>query len=87
LRTLPTSISGGSDFALAQFARAPFDAPQRTIDVSGDGNNNGHNVRLARDEAVVASITVNGLVILTDERFSLNREHTNPGHTNYRPRG
>jgi uncharacterized protein DUF1194 len=74
-----TSISGGIDFALAQFARAPFDAERRTIDVSGDGNNNnGRDVRLARDEAVAAGVTVNGLVILTDERFSLNREHTNP---------
>jgi Protein of unknown function (DUF1194) len=74
-----TSISGGIDFALAQFARAPFDAERRTIDVSGDGNNNnGHDVHLVRDEAVAAGITVNGLVILTDERFSLNREHTNP---------
>jgi hypothetical protein len=35
------------------------------------------NVGLARDEAVAAGITVNGLVILTDERLSLNREHTN----------
>ena len=74
-----TSISGGVDFALAQFARAPFDAQRRTIDVSGDGNNNnGRDVRLARDEAVAAEVTVNGLVILTDERFSLSPEHTNP---------
>jgi Protein of unknown function (DUF1194) len=74
-----TSISGGIDFALTQFGRAPFDAERRTIDVSGDGNNNnGRDVRLARAEAVAAGVTVNGLVILTDERFSLNREHTNP---------
>jgi hypothetical protein len=74
-----TSISGGIDFALAQFAHAPFDAERRTIDVSGDGNNNnGRDVRSARDEAVAAGVTVNGLVILTDERFSLSSEHTNP---------
>ena len=74
-----TSISGGIDFALAQFSRAPVDAGRRTIDVSGDGNNNnGRDVRLARDEAVAAGVTVNGLVILTDERFLLGREHTNP---------
>jgi hypothetical protein len=30
-----TSISGGIDFALTQFRRAPFDAERRTIDVSG----------------------------------------------------
>jgi hypothetical protein len=57
-----TSISGGIDFALAQFARAPFDAKRRTIDVSGDGNNNsGRDVRLARDEAVAAGVTVKRL--------------------------
>jgi hypothetical protein len=72
-----TSISGGIDFALAQFARAPFDAKRRTIDVSGN-NNSGRDVRLARDEAVAAGVTVNGLVILTDERFSWSSEHTNP---------
>jgi deoxyxylulose-5-phosphate synthase len=74
-----TSISGGIDFALVQFARAPFDAKRRTIDVSGDGaSNNGRDVRLSRDAAVAAGATVNGLVILTDERFSLSPNHTNP---------
>jgi len=72
-----TSISGGIDFALAQFARAPFDTERRTIDVSGDGNNNnGRDVHSARDEAVAAGVTVNGLVILTDEQFSSSPEHT-----------
>jgi Protein of unknown function (DUF1194) len=74
-----TSISGGLDFALAQFAGAPFDAARRTIDVSGDGNNNsGRDVRSARDEAVGAGVTVNGLVILTDQPPSWASEHTNP---------
>src|SRR5437868_5589518 len=35
-----TSISGGIDFAVAQFARSPFAAERHTIDVSGDGTNN-----------------------------------------------
>ena len=35
-----TSISGGIDAAVAQLARAPFDAERHTIDVSGDGTNN-----------------------------------------------
>jgi hypothetical protein len=74
-----TSISGGIDFALAQFARAPFEAERRTIDVSGDGdNNNGRDVRFARDDAVAAGVTVNGLVILTDARSLLSSQHTNP---------
>ena len=48
-----TSISGGIDFAVAQLARSPYDAARRTIDISGDGNNNaGRNVAVARDEAL-----------------------------------
>jgi hypothetical protein len=74
-----TSISGGIDFAMSQLERAPFTAPRRTIDVSGDGtNNSGRDVTLARDEAVAKSVTINGLVILTDRPLSWNAEHTNP---------
>ena len=47
--------------------------------MSGDGNNNsGRDVRSARDEAVGAGVTVNGLVILTDQPSSWASEHTNP---------
>src|ERR1700680_2326802 len=35
-----TSVSGGIDFGMAQLARSPYQAPRRTIDVSGDGTNN-----------------------------------------------
>ena len=74
-----TSISGGIEFAVAQFARAPFEAPRRTIDVSGDGTNNaGRDVTLARDEAVAQGVTINGLVILSDRPVPWNAEHTNP---------
>jgi len=74
-----TSISGGIEFAAAQLARAPFEAPRRTIDVSGDGTNNaGRDVRLARDEAVAKGISINGLVILSDRPVPWNAEHTNP---------
>jgi Protein of unknown function (DUF1194) len=81
-----TAIGGGIDFAAAQFARAPFEAARRTIDVSGDGTNNaGRDVRLARDEAVAQGITINGLVILSDRQVPWNAEHTNPpgGLENY----
>jgi uncharacterized protein DUF1194 len=74
-----TSISGGIDFAAGQFARSPFEAPRRTIDVSGDGTNNaGRDVRIARDEALAQGITINGLVILSDRQVPWNAEHTNP---------
>src|SRR5262249_57118103 len=56
-----TSISGGLDFALAQFAGAPFDAPRRTIDVSGDGHNNsGSDGRSARVRPIGPWLTING---------------------------
>ena len=74
-----TSISGGIDFALAQFPRAPFETKRRTIDVSGDGtNNSGRDVRQARDEALSSGITINGLVILSETPLPWNPEHTNP---------
>jgi hypothetical protein len=74
-----TSISGGIEFAAQQFARAPFQAPRQTIDVSGDGTNNaGRDVALARDEALAKGITINGLVILSDRQLPWNAEHTNP---------
>ena len=74
-----TSISGGIEFAVAQFPRAPFAAERQTIDVSGDGtNNSGRDVTLARDEALAKGITINGLVILSDSPLPWNPEHTNP---------
>ena len=74
-----TSISGALEFAMAQLDKAPFDAPRRTIDVSGDGTNNaGRDVKLARDEVLAKGVTINGLVILSDHPLSWNAEHTNP---------
>jgi len=71
-----TSISGGIEFAMAQLERAPFEATQLTIDVSGDGTNNaGRGVRLARDEAVAKGIVINGLVILSSGQ---SESHVNP---------
>jgi Protein of unknown function (DUF1194) len=77
-----TSISAGIDFATAQLDRAPYEARRRTIDVSGDGDNNsGRDVTAARDEAVAKGITINGLVILSQTQMSSNSEHANE-HTN-----
>jgi hypothetical protein len=81
-----TSISGGIDFSMGVLARAPYQSGRRTIDVSGDGtNNSGRDVTLARDEAVAAGVTINGLVILSDRPMAWNPEHTNPagGLANY----
>jgi hypothetical protein len=81
-----TSISGAIDFAMSEFDQAPFGSARRTIDISGDGTNNaGRDVTAARDDAVGKTVTINGLVILSDNPMSWNPDHTNPpgGLDNY----
>jgi hypothetical protein len=63
-----TSISGAIDYASTLFAKSPFPARRRVIDISGDGSNNrGRPADLARDEAVAAGLGINGLPILALE--------------------
>src|SRR5436305_331134 len=81
-----TSISAGLEFSMAQLNNAPFEAPRRTIDVSGDGtNNSGRDINSVRDEVLAKGVTINGLVILSDTPLPWNPEHTNPpgGLDNY----
>ena len=81
-----TSISGAIEFAMSQLAQAPFNSIRRTIDISGDGTNNaGRDVSALRDDAVAKGVTINGLVILSDNPMSWNPDHTNPpgGLDNY----
>jgi Protein of unknown function (DUF1194) len=60
-----TSISAALDFSAAQINDNAFDGLRRVIDVSGDGANNvGRPVLEARQDAIEAGITVNGLPIL-----------------------
>lgn len=62
-----TSISGAIDFSLPLFEGNGFEGLRRTIDVSGDGaNNDGRRVDAARDAAVAAGVTINGLPILNE---------------------
>jgi hypothetical protein len=63
-----TSISGAIDYAMHLFSRAQMTAARRVIDVSGDGHNNrGRPAADARDDAVAAGATINGLPILALE--------------------
>ena len=65
-----TSVSGAIDYSAALLAKsaARFPGARRVIDVSGDGSNNrGRPAALARDDAVRAGITINGLPILALE--------------------
>jgi len=62
-----TSLSGIIDHGRSLFGTGGFEGARRTLDISGDGiNNSGRSPSIARDEAVAAGITINGLPILTD---------------------
>ncbi|WP_207483255.1 DUF1194 domain-containing protein [Arenibaculum pallidiluteum] len=62
-----TSISGAIDFSVPLFESNAFEGLRRVIDVSGDGvNNRGRLVTMARDAAVAAGVTINGLPIIND---------------------
>jgi hypothetical protein len=81
-----TSISGAIEFAMTRLALAPYQSVRRAIDISGDGTNNaGRDVTSLRDEAVGKGVTINGLVILSENPMSWNPDHTNPpgGLENY----
>jgi hypothetical protein len=85
IRTAPrlfmerTAIGAAIDFSMAQFAKSPFTAPRRVIDVSGDGTNNiGRDVVEARDAALAQGVTINGLAILSEVPLPFNPMHTHP---------
>jgi hypothetical protein len=68
-----TSISAAIDYSMRHFANSGAESERRIIDVSGDGTNNGgRSVTDARDEAVAAGVTINGLAIIN--------QHANPGY-------
>lgn len=60
-----TSISGAIDYSLKLFSTLAEIPVRRVIDISGDGpNNDGRKVIHARDQAVAAGVTINGLPIM-----------------------
>jgi hypothetical protein len=67
-----TSISDAILFSMPRFDSNTYDGTRRIIDISGDGANNyGKLVSEARDIAVAAGITINGLPILSNPTNSL----------------
>jgi len=73
LRTAPrsfadaTAIGSAIDFAMRHFDRSGVESDRRIIDVSGDGDSNsGRPVEYARDDAVKAKVTINGLAIVNE---------------------
>ena len=71
--------SSAIEFSLGLLARSPFQSDRHVIDVSGDGtNNSGAEVTASRDTAIAKGVTINGLVILSDEPLPTNPTHTHP---------
>ena len=81
-----TAISAGIDHAVQLLAESGYETSRRMIDVCGDGTNNaGRDVNQARDDAVNAGITINGLAIINDHPVSWTYAHVQPpgGLPNY----
>ena len=63
-----TSISAAIDFCHDHLLRLAPPAARRVIDIVADGrNNDGAPVMAARDRAVAAGITINGLPVLAND--------------------
>jgi hypothetical protein len=63
-----TALGDAIDYASRLVRNGNFGNARLVIDVSGDGSTNaGRRANLARDDAVAAGITVNGLPILAEE--------------------
>ena len=77
-----TAIGSAINFALALFSEVKFGTDRRVIDVSGDGTSNqGSPVTAARDAAVGAGATINGLTIFNRRAAAMGGYlalHTNP---------
>ena len=81
-----TAISAGIDQGVQLLAESGVTPARRVIDVCGDGTNNaGRDVAQARDDAVKAGITINGLAIINDHPVSWTFAHVQPpgGLPNY----
>jgi hypothetical protein len=81
-----TAIGDGITAAMEDLATSGLYAEREVIDVCGDCTNNaGREVTEARDAAVAAGITINGLTIINDHPVSWAFAHVQPpgGLTNY----
>lgn len=74
-----TAIGSGIDQAAHMLADPDLRGARLVIDVAGDGvANAGRLVTEARDAAVEAGITINGLTIINDHPVSYTYAHTQP---------
>jgi hypothetical protein len=74
-----TAIGSGIDQAVRLLTNPALQGARPVIDVAGDGvSNAGRFVTDARDAAVDAGITINGLTIINDHPVSYTYAHTQP---------
>jgi hypothetical protein len=74
-----TAIGAGIDFSMEQFPKSGVITDRLVIDVAGDGtNNSGRPVTEARDDAVKAGVTINGLAIINDHPAMPIYAHVQP---------
>lgn len=60
-----TAIGAAIEYAVPYLGRNDFEGTRQVVDVSGDGPNNwGTPANIARDKAIAAGITINGLPIM-----------------------
>lgn len=81
-----TAIGEGIAHAMHELGRVGVEPMRRVIDVCGDGtSNNGRDVGAARDAAVEAGVTINGLAIINEHPSSWTFAHVQPpgGLDNY----
>lgn len=70
-RARRTSITTAIEFSMERLRAAELRPIRRVIDISGDGpNNEGGLVTVARDRALEAGVTINGLPIILKRGFS-----------------
>lgn len=74
-----TAISAGMDRAMQMLTELGLEPSRKVIDICGDGtNNSGREVSEARDDALAARITVNGLAIINEHPVSWAYAHVQP---------
>ena len=74
-----TAISSGINQAVQLIEEGGFADARKVIDVAGDGTSNaGPPIGEARDAAVAADITINGLTIINDHPVSYIYAHVQP---------
>ena len=74
-----TAIGAGIDAAMQALASSGLTAARRVIDVAGDGTSTaGREVTAARDDALAAGVTINGLSIINDHPMNYIFAHVQP---------